>query len=101
MIAKWKILFETLHGFIQTFDFGALGDAFARATMAAINNIDWPQAAADLVSGAAGLIEALAHWIDGLDWQQIGSTIAERHRRRRRENLPKRQPPARQIWTVP
>ena len=77
MIAKWKILFETLHGFIQTFDFGALGDAFARATMAAINNIDWPQAAADLVSGAAGLIEALAHWIDGLDWQQIGSTIAE------------------------
>ena len=77
MIAKWKILFETLHGFIQTFDFGALGDAFARATMAAINNIDWPQAAADLVSGAAGLLEALAHWIDGLDWQQIGSTIAE------------------------
>ena len=77
MIAKWKIVFETLHGFIQTFDFGALGDAFARATMAAINNIDWPQAAADLVSGAAGLLEALAHWIDGLDWQQIGSTIAE------------------------
>ena len=77
MIAKWKIVFETLHGFIQTFDFGALGDAFARATMAAINNIDWPQATADLVSGAAGLLEALAHWIDGLDWQQIGSTIAE------------------------
>ena len=77
MIAKWKIVFETLHGFIQTFDFSALGDAFARATMAAINNIDWPQAAADLVSGAAGLLEALAHWIDGLDWQQIGNTIAE------------------------
>ena len=77
MIAKWKIVFETLHGFIQTFDFGALGDAFARATMAAINNIDWPQAAADLVSGAAGLLEALAHWIDGLDWQQIGNTIAD------------------------
>ena len=77
MVAKWKIVFETLHGFIQTFDFGALGDAFARATMAAINNIDWPQAAADLVSGAAGLLEALAHWIDGLDWQQIGNTIAE------------------------
>ena len=70
MIAKWKIVFETLHGFIQTFDFSALGDAFACATMATINNIDWPQAAADLVSGAAGLLEALAHWIDGLDWQQ-------------------------------
>ncbi len=77
MIAKWKIIFETLHGFIQTFDFGAVGDAFSRATMAAINNIDWPQAAADLASGAAGLVEALAHWIDGLDWQQIGNTIAD------------------------
>ena len=74
---KLKVIAETLHGFVQTFDFGALGDAFARATMAAINNINWPQAAKDLGTGGAGLAEGLARWIEGINWGQIGKTVAD------------------------
>ena len=74
---KLKALLETLHGFVQSFDFGALGSDLAKAAMAGINNVDWVQAAGDLSTAAKGILDGLTNLLHGIDWAQVGQTALE------------------------
>ena len=74
---KLKILFETLHGFLQTFDWSALGHDLAALLIAAFNNVNWAQAAADLGGLFSGLLTAINTAITDIDWGSVGQTVWE------------------------
>lgn len=74
---KLKIQFEMLHGFVQTFDFTALGTSFATATTAAINNVDWVQAFGDGSAFIMGVLQTMITWVQGIDWASLGQMVLD------------------------
>lgn len=83
LIAKFNILMEILDGFFNGngdnagFDFLKLGLSFGEGINGAIDSID-PHVWAGALSGAVkGLIDTLVGTLAGVDWQEIGTKIAE------------------------
>lgn len=83
LIAKFKILAEMLDAFFNGngesagFDFLKLGISFGNGINGAIDSID-PHVWAGALSGAVkGLIDTLVGTLAGVDWQEIGTKIAE------------------------
>ena len=68
-------LLQTLHGFVQTFDWAALGLDVAAMLSAALANIDWVQAAGDLGTLAIGILTAINTALSQADWSSVGQTI--------------------------
>ena len=82
-MAKFNILAEMLDGFFNGngenggFDFLKLGLSFGEGINGAIDSID-PHVWAGALSGAVkGLIDTLVGTLAGVDWQEIGTKIAE------------------------
>lgn len=83
LMAKFNILAEMLDGFFNGngesagFDFLKLGISFGNGINGAIDSID-PHVWAGALSGAVkGLIDTLVGTLAGVDWQEIGTKIAE------------------------
>lgn len=83
LMAKFNILAEMLDGFFNGngesagFDFLKLGISFGNGINGAIASID-PHVWAGALSGAVkGLIDTLVGTLAGVDWQEIGTKIAE------------------------
>lgn len=76
---KLRALLDILHGFLNVFtpaDAATLGDNIAKMIQSAITNINFRQAIPDLLQFGAELLIALAHAIEGVNWQQLGKDIA-------------------------
>ena len=76
---KLRALLDTLHGFLNVFtpaDAATLGDNISKMIQSAITNINFKQTIPDLLQFGAELLIALAHAIEGVNWQQLGKDIA-------------------------
>lgn len=76
---KLRALLDTLHGFLNVFtpaDAATLGDNISKMIQSAITNINFKQAIPDVLQFGAELLIALAHAIEGVNWQQLGKDIA-------------------------
>lgn len=76
---KLRALLDTLHGFLNVFtpaDAATLGDNISKMIQSVITNINFKQTIPDLLQFGAELLIALAHAIEGVNWQQLGKDIA-------------------------
>lgn len=76
---KLRALLDTLHGFLNVFtptDAATLGDNISKMIQSAITNINFKQTIPDLLQFGAELLIALAHAIEGVNWQQLGKDVA-------------------------
>lgn len=73
-----RAVLETLHGFLNSgFDWAMFGQSVGAMLVAAVGNIDWVQAAADLSKLAVGLLTALNAALAQIDWAAVGQTILQ------------------------